>query len=158
MKSERYQILENGYDYDLLAEFTHYCDKKTGLEYILIDKPNEINYSFDIIIRTPAFDDSGVKHIIEHSVLCGSEKFKNTDVFKELRSKTANTFLNAFTAPDYTDYCGASIIEKDFYNILEVYADAVFNPLLTKETFEKEGWRLDYDKKENKVKIKVKER
>lgn len=153
MKSERYQILENGYDYDLLAEFTHYCDKKTGLEYILIDKPNEINYSFDIIIRTPAFDDSGVKHIIEHSVLCGSEKFRNTDVFKELRSKTANTFLNAFTAPDYTDYCGASIIEKDFYNILEVYVDAVFNPLLTKETFEKEGWRLDYDKKENKVKI-----
>ena len=66
---------------------------------------------------------------------------------KERRSKTSNTFLNAFTAPGYTTYKGSSIIEKDFYNILNVYADCIFNPLLTRETFEKEGWRFEINNK-----------
>jgi hypothetical protein len=98
---------------------------------------------FAFAFRTPPPDDSGVAHILEHSVLCGSRRFPVKDPFVVLLKSSLQTFLNAFTFPDKTVYPAASQLEKDYFHLLEVYGDAVFFPRLDPEVFRQEGHRLE---------------
>ena len=100
---------------------------KSGANLIYIDRDDE-NKTFAIGFKTPPEDSTGVFHIIEHSVLCGSEKFPLKDPFVELAKGSLNTFLNALTYPDKTMYPVASCNDQDFKNLMHVYTDAVFYP------------------------------
>ncbi len=102
--------------------------------------PNKV---FGITFRTPPTDSTGVAHILEHSVLCGSRKYPVKEPFVELLKGSLQTFLNAMTYPDKTCYPVASQNLKDFYNLVDVYLDAVFFPRLTPEVLEQEGWHLE---------------
>ena len=101
--------------------------KKSGARVFLMENSDE-NKVFAIGFRTPVQDSTGVPHIMEHSVLCGSEKFPVKDPFVELVKGSLNTFLNAMTYPDKTVYPVASCNDKDFQNLMDVYLDAVFHP------------------------------
>lgn len=115
--------------------------KKTGARVLLMEN-DDVNKVFTVGFRTPAPDDTGVPHIMEHSVLCGSREFPLKDPFVELVKGSLNTFLNAMTFPDKTLYPVASCNEKDFQNLMHVYMDAVFYPNIYKyeEIFRQEGW------------------
>ena len=117
------------------------CHKKSGARVMLIENDDE-NKVFNIAFRTPPADSTGVAHILEHSVLCGSEHFPLKDPFVELVKGSLNTFLNAMTFPDKTMYPVASCNEQDFQNLMHVYLDAVFFPNIYKreEIFRQEGW------------------
>ena len=108
---------------------------------------NDNNKVFGVAFTTPPQDDSGVFHIIEHTVLCGSEKYPVKEPFVNLLKTSMNTFLNAITYPDKTVYPVASTNEKDLSNLMDVYLDAVFNPRITKEPkiFMQEGWHREFD-------------
>ncbi len=108
------------------------------------------NKVFFIAFRTPPVDDSGLPHILEHSVLCGSDKYPIKDPFMELGKSSLNTFLNAFTYPDKTVYPVASCNDKDLANLMDVYLDAVFHPLIhsNKNIFLQEGWRYELENAE----------
>ncbi len=124
-------------------DFIH---EKTGFKLFHIyneDKENTFSFSFN----TPIESSNGVPHIIEHSVLSGSEKYDLKDPFQAMMTGSVNTFLNAYTFPDKTSYPASSILEKDFFNLMSVYGDAVFFPRLEKETFLQEGWRVEVDEK-----------
>ncbi len=103
------------------------------------------NKVFGVSFRTPPADSTGVAHILEHSVLCGSEKYPIKEPFVELLKGSLQTFLNAFTYPDKTCYPVASANRSDFYNLMDVYLDAVFFPRITKAIFQQEGWHLEPD-------------
>ncbi len=110
------------------------------LLHLYNDEPENL---FSIAFRTPVYDNTGVPHILEHSVLCGSQKFPVKDPFQEMLKGSLQTFLNALTYRDKTVYPVASQVEKDFYNLVNVYCDAVFHPLLSENTFYQEGWHFD---------------
>lgn len=120
--------------------------KKSGARVLLIENDDE-NKVFSIGFRTPPRDSTGVPHIMEHSVLCGSRNFPAKDPFVELVKGSLNTFLNAMTYPDKTVYPVASCNDKDFQNLMHVYMDAVLYPNIYQheEIFRQEGWsyRLD---------------
>jgi len=101
------------------------------------------NKVFGITFRTPPTDSTGVAHILEHSVLCGSRKYPVKEPFVELLKGSLQTFLNAFTYPDRTCYPVASQNLQDFYNLIDVYLDAVFYPLLDPFIFKQEGWHVE---------------
>jgi Zn-dependent M16 (insulinase) family peptidase len=122
--------------------FTH---AKTGARLIHLFNDDDNNL-FSIAFRTPVSDSTGVPHILEHSVLCGSKRFPVKDPFQEMLKGSLQTFLNAMTYPDKTVYPVSSQVEKDFYNLVDVYCDAVLNPLLTENTFCQEGWHYDIEK------------
>ncbi|WP_027187627.1 insulinase family protein [Desulfovibrio cuneatus] len=103
------------------------------------------NKVFGVSFRTPPPDSTGVAHILEHSVLCGSEKYPVKEPFVELLKGSLQTFLNAFTYPDKTCYPVASCNLRDFRNLTDVYLDAVFFPRITEEIFQQEGWHLEAD-------------
>ena len=107
--------------------------------HVLNDDPENL---FSFAFSTAPDDSSGVSHILEHSVLCGSEKYPLKDSFLVLAQGSLQTFLNAWTFPDKTVYPASSVNEKDYFNLMSVYADAVFRPLLSEWTFMQEGWRL----------------
>ena len=115
--------------------------KKTGARVMLIENDDE-NKVFNIAFRTPPKNSTGVAHILEHSVLCGSREFPLKDPFVELVKGSLNTFLNAMTYPDKTCYPVASCNDQDFQNLMHVYLDAVFYPNIYKkeEIFRQEGW------------------
>lgn len=100
---------------------------------------------YSIGFRTPPRDSTGVAHILEHSVLAGSERYPVKDAFNELARSTLQTFINAFTYPDKTLYPVASQVKKDFFNLAAVYSDLVFHPRLAKDTFYQEGHHLDFE-------------
>jgi Zn-dependent M16 (insulinase) family peptidase len=102
---------------------------RTGAELLSLEN-NDENKVFGITLRTPPPDSTGIAHIMEHSVLCGSRKYPVKEPFIELAKGSLNTFLNAFTYPDKTCYPVASTNLQDFYNLIDVYLDAVFFPLL----------------------------
>lgn len=106
---------------------------------------NDDNKAFSISFKTPAADDTGVFHILEHSVLCGSDKFPVKEPFVNLLKSSMQTFLNAMTFPDKTMYPVASTNEQDLENLMDVYLDAVFHPLIYSQpsTFQQEGWHLE---------------
>ena len=120
--------------------------EKSGARLVYLDRDEE-NKTFSIAFKTLPSDSTGVFHILEHSVLCGSEKYKLKDPFVELLSGSLNTFLNAMTFSDKTMYPVASTNEKEFLNLADVYLDAVFNPLAVKEpnAFMQEGWHYELD-------------
>ncbi len=119
-----------------------YRHTKTGAELLSLENADE-NKVFGITFRTPPPNSTGLPHIMEHSVLCGSRKYPVKEPFVELVKGSLNTFLNAFTYPDKTCYPVASQNLQDFYNIVDVYLDAVFHPRLTPEILEQEGWHYE---------------
>jgi Zn-dependent M16 (insulinase) family peptidase len=114
----------------------------TGAELLSLINDDE-NKVFGITFRTPPPDSTGVAHILEHSVLCGSEKYPLKKPFVELLKGSLKTFLNAMTYSDKTVYPVASTNAKDFYNLVDVYLDAVFHPRITPEVLQQEGWRYE---------------
>ncbi len=120
----------------------HYRHVKTGAEVLSLVNADE-NKVFGITFRTPPPDSTGLPHIMEHSVLCGSRKYPVKEPFVELVKGSLNTFLNAMTFADKTCYPVASQNLQDFYNLVDVYLDAVFHPRLTREVLEQEGWHFE---------------
>ena len=117
--------------------------EKTGCHaYHLLNNDAENLFSF--VFRTPPSDSRGTAHILEHAVLSGSRAYPVKDPFIALMKGSMNTFLNAMTYPDKTIFPAASTVEKDYFNLLSVYGDAVFFPLLRKEIFQQEGRRIEY--------------
>lgn len=121
-----------------------YRHARTGAELLSLINDDE-NKVFGITFRTPPKDSTGVAHILEHSVLCGSRKYPVKEPFVELLKGSLKTFLNAFTYPDKTCYPVASQNVQDFYNLIDVYLDAVFYPRITPEIFQQEGWHYDLE-------------
>jgi len=130
-----------------------YCHIPTGAEIMSMENDDE-NKCFGIAFRTPPSDSTGVAHILEHTVLCGSEKYPVKDPFVQLLKGSLQTFLNAFTYPDKTCYPVASQNLKDFHNLVDVYLDAVFNPRITKDFFMQEGWHYSLENKADDLKFK----
>src|SRR3984957_14685401 len=122
----------------------HYRHVRTGAELLSLLNKDE-NKVFGVSFATPPTDSTGVPHILEHSVLCGSRKYPVKEPFVELMKSSVNTFLNAMTFPDMTCYPVASQNVRDFYNLIDVYLDAVFFPRLPRQTFEQEGWHYEID-------------
>jgi Zn-dependent M16 (insulinase) family peptidase len=122
--------------------------KKSGAELLSLENDDE-NKVFAITFRTPPEDSTGVAHIMEHSVLGGSRKYRVKEPFVELVKGSLKTFLNAFTAADKTIYPVASTNLQDFYNLIDVYLDAVFFPLITQHHLDQEGWHYELDSVEN---------
>jgi Zn-dependent M16 (insulinase) family peptidase len=115
---------------------------KTGAQLLSLENDDE-NKVFGITFRTPPADSTGIAHIMEHAVLCGSRKYPVKEPFVELMKGSLNTFLNAVTFPDKTCYPVASQNLKDFYNLIDVYFDAVFYPLISLYTLQQEGWHYE---------------
>ncbi|SEF60814.1 hypothetical protein SAMN05660865_00610 [Caloramator fervidus] len=126
--------------------------EKSGARLLKIQNDDD-NKVFSISFRTPPSDNTGVPHIIEHSVLCGSRKYPVKEPFVELIKGSLQTFLNAMTYPDKTMYPVASKNEKDFFNLMDVYLDAVFYPNIykTKEILMQEGWHYELFDKEGEL-------
>jgi Zn-dependent M16 (insulinase) family peptidase len=116
--------------------------EKTGAEIFHVVNDDEENL-FAFAFATAPEDSTGVTHIIEHSTLCGSEKYPLKDAFLTLAQGSLQTYLNAWTFPDKTVYPASSVNESDYFNLMSVYADAVFHPLLSEWTFMQEGHRLE---------------
>ena len=144
---------------DVVTEYGAYCTlyrhKKSGAELLSVATDDD-NKVFGITFRTPPSDSTGVPHILEHSVLCGSRKYTTKDPFVQLLQGSLQTFLNAFTYPDRTCYVVASQNEKDFYNLVNVYTDAVFHPRAVSDPMvhAQEGWHLELDNKEEPLTYK----
>ncbi|MBR1586712.1 MAG: insulinase family protein [Kiritimatiellae bacterium] len=117
---------------------------KNGADLAWLDRDDD-NKTFAIVFRTIPEDDTGVAHILEHSVLCGSEKYPVKEPFVELLKSSFSTFLNAFTSSDWTAYPVCSRNDADFLNLMDVYLDAVFHPLSVKGPlpFRQEGWHYE---------------
>lgn len=129
------------------------CHVKTGAQLLSISNSEE-NKVFGATFRTPPSDSTGVAHILEHSVLCGSRKYPVKDPFVQLMKGSLNTFLNAMTFPDKTCYPAASQNLRDFYNLVDVYLDAVFHPRLTREVLQQEGWHYEMEERDSQLAYK----
>ena len=135
---------------ELAATLFRMVHNQTGLELVWLRRDEE-NKTFGIAFETLPWDDTGVFHILEHSVLCGSDKYPVKEPFVELLKSSMNTFLNALTFQDKTMYPVCSRNEKDFVNLMRVYLDAVFCPLIYSkpEIFYQEGWHYELDEAGN---------
>jgi Zn-dependent M16 (insulinase) family peptidase len=142
--SQPFTLVTEQFIPELNATVKHYLHKTTGARLLSIINDDE-NKVFSINFRTPPKDSTGVAHILEHSVLNGSEKYPVKEPFVELLKGSLATFVNAFTYPDKTCYPVASQNVQDFYNLIDVYMDAVFHPLITRQTFMQEGWHYELD-------------
>ncbi|MDU2065273.1 MAG: insulinase family protein [Sporomusaceae bacterium] len=132
-----------------------YRHVKSGAQLFYLETDDD-NKVFSITFRTPPTDSTGLPHILEHSVLCGSRKFPTKEPFVELVKGSLNTFLNAMTFPDKTMYPVASRNDKDFRNLMDVYLDAVFYPNIAKypEIMMQEGWHYELESKESELTYK----
>ena len=141
-----FNIEEERFSADLNATLYRLRHKSSGARVAVISNDDE-NKVFYIGFRTPPTDSTGVPHILEHSVLCGSRNFPVKDPFIELAKGSLNTFLNAITYPDRTLYPIASCNDQDFQNLMHIYLDAVFYPNIYKEkkVFQKEGWHYELE-------------
>ena len=126
-------------------EFEH---GKTGAMHFHFGMPHTENV-FMVALRTVPMDSTGVAHILEHTALCGSEKFPVRDPFFLMIRRSLNTFMNAFTTSDYTAYPFASQNAQDFQNLLEIYLDAVFFARLDSLDFAQEGHRIEFENPED---------
>ena len=149
-----YQILNEKHVKELNSDGILLEHKKTGARVFLLSNDDE-NKVFCIGFRTPPSDSTGVPHIMEHSVLCGSAKFPVKDPFVELVKGSLNTFLNAMTYPDKTVYPVASCNDKDFQNLMDVYMDAVLHPNIYKEEkiFRQEGWHYEMESADSPITV-----
>lgn len=125
----------------------------TGAEILSMENSDE-NKCFGIAFRTPPTDSTGVAHILEHTVLCGSRKYPVKDPFVQLLKGSLQTFLNAMTYPDKTCYPVASQNLADFHNLVDVYLDAVFHPRITRDFFMQEGWHYELESPDSELKYK----
>lgn len=121
-----------------------YRHVKTGASLLSLVNDDE-NKVFGVAFRTPPSDSTGLPHILEHSVLCGSRKYPVKDPFIQLAKGSLNTFLNAMTYSNMTVYPTASQNLQDFYNLVDVYLDAVFHPRITPDVLKQEGWHYEID-------------
>lgn len=121
-----------------------YVHKKTAFKVLCVENKDREQF-FSYVVYTPCSNSSGVFHIIEHTVLSGSRKYPVKDAFTTQMSRGCPTFMNAMTGADRTYYLAASAVRRDFENLFYVYTDAVFDPLLRKETFLQEGIRISYE-------------
>ena len=149
-----YEIIKEQKLEDLNSKGYLLRHKKSGARISVISNDDE-NKVFYIGFRTPPKDSTGVAHIIEHTVLCGSDKFPVKDPFVELVKGSLNTFLNAITYSDKTVYPVASCNDKDFANLMDVYLDAVFHPNIykKKEIFKQEGWHYELEDQDAPITI-----
>ncbi len=127
----------------LKVQYQEYRHRKTGAQHIHLAADNKENV-FLVALRTVPMDSTGVAHILEHTALCGSEKYPVRDPFFMMIRRSLNTFMNAFTSSDWTAYPFASQNKKDFNNLLEVYLDSVFFARLDPLDFAQEGHRLEF--------------
>ncbi|CAN5501708.1 insulinase family protein [soil metagenome] len=121
-----------------------YRHVQTGAELLSMENDDE-NKVFGVTFRTPVADSTGIAHIMEHSVLGGSRKYPLKEPFVQLIKGSLKTFLNAMTYPDRTAYPVASTNLQDFYNLIDVYLDAVFHPLITPHHLDQEGWHYELE-------------
>lgn len=128
-----------------LIQLTH---EPTGAQILHIECDDDENL-FSLSFQTLPENSTGVAHILEHTVLCGSEHFPVKDPFFGMTRRSLNTFMNALTGADFTCYPASSLVPKDFYNLLLVYLDAVFKPRLLPLSFLQEGHRLEFAEPEN---------
>lgn len=149
-----YEVLEKREIKDLNSMGYLCRHKKSGARIALLSNDDD-NKVFYVGFRTPPADSTGVAHILEHSVLCGSKEFPIKDPFLELAKGSLNTFLNAMTYPDKTIYPVASCNDKDFQNLMHVYMDAVFYPNIYKEEkiFWQEGWHYEMEDEQDELTI-----
>lgn len=147
---QAYELLRQETIEDIHAEGYLLKHKKSGARIMLLKNEDE-NKVFNITFRTPPTDSTGVAHILEHSVLCGSKDFPLKDPFVELVKGSLNTFLNAMTFSDKTMYPVASCNDQDFKNLMHVYLDAVFYPNIytNRKIFEQEGWSYQLESAED---------
>ncbi len=143
---DAYELIREERIEDIHADSYLLRHKKTGARVALLSNDDE-NKVFNIAFRTPPKNSTGVAHIIEHTVLCGSDKFPLKDPFVELAKGSLNTFLNAMTYPDKTMFPVASCNDADFQNLMDVYLDAVFHPNIYKneKIFLQEGWHYQLE-------------
>lgn len=148
----QYKIIQERDLKDLKSKGYLLKHKKSGAKVVLMENDDD-NKVFSIGFRTPPEDSTGLPHILEHSVLCGSKNFPVKDPFVELVKGSLNTFLNAMTYPDKTVYPVASCNDKDFQNLMHVYMDAVFYPNIYKheEIFRQEGWSYKLEAADEKL-------
>ncbi len=146
INNQNYEVIFDRDVTDLDSEGYLLVHKKTGARVFILSNDDD-NKVFMIGFRTPPEDSTGVAHITEHSVLCGSDKYPLKDPFVELAKGSLNTFLNAMTYPDKTVYPVASRNDQDFKNLMSVYMDAVFHPNTYKypEILKQEGWNYKID-------------
>ncbi len=146
---DAYELIREERIEDIHADSYLLRHKKTGARVALLSNEDE-NKVFNIAFRTPPKNSTGVAHIIEHTVLCGSDKFPLKDPFVELAKGSLNTFLNAMTYPDKTMFPVASCNDTDFQNLMDVYLDAVFHPNIYKneKIFLQEGWHYQLEEVE----------
>ena len=149
-----YEIVEERPIEDIASYGYILRHKKSGARVCVIANDDD-NKVFSIGFRTPPEDETGVPHIIEHTTLCGSDKFPVKDPFMELAKGSLNTFLNAMTYPEKTLYPIASYNDQDFKNLMDVYLDAVFHPNIYKyqEIFQQEGWHYELESEDAPVTI-----
>ena len=144
MATDAFKIIEQREIPELHATGIFAEHKKTGLQlFHLLNDDSENWFSFGF--ATPQENSTGVPHIIEHTVLCGSKYFNLKDPFLTVMRQNITTFLNAMTFPDKTIYPSSSIIEEEYFTVMRVYGDAVFFPNLDKRSFEQEGHRFEVD-------------
>lgn len=144
MADHGFELTEERHIPEINAQAKLYRHLQTGARLLSLENDDE-NKVFGVAFATPPEDSTGLPHILEHSVLCGSSTYPVKEPFKELRKGSLNTFLNAFTWPDKTVYPVASQNLADFYNLVGVYLDAVFKPFITPETLQTQGWHYESD-------------
>ncbi|MFO7818183.1 MAG: insulinase family protein [Thermodesulfobacteriota bacterium] len=153
MTTQDFKLVTEQWIPEISSNAKLFAHVKTGARVLSLTNDDE-NKVFGISFRTPPRDNTGVAHILEHSVLCGSRKYPSKEPFVELLKGSLQTFLNAMTFPDKTCYPVASQNIQDFYNLMDVYLDAVFYPRITPEIFAQEGWHLELENKEAPLKYK----
>lgn len=148
MNSNPFKLITTQAIDSLKVTVEHYRHQVTGAEHyhLAADDPQNV---FMVALRTVPMDSTGVAHILEHTTLCGSEKYPVRDPFFMMIRRSLNTFMNAFTSSDWTAYPFATENRKDFQNLLQVYMDAVFFPNLNKLDFIQEGHRLEFEEMQN---------
>ena len=132
---------------DLVAYLLVHSASKA--QYLHLNRPEDSNNVFAVAFPTLPTNSTGVAHILEHLVLCGSKRFPIRDPFFKMLTRSLSSYMNAWTASDYTMYPFSTTHPVDYRNLRDIYMDAVFRPLLSKEDFWQEGWRLEHDKTEN---------
>ncbi len=138
MQNHGFELLRETQAKELSGRARIWRHVATGAQLLSVCNEDE-NKCFGVTFRTPPADSGGVAHILEHSVLCGSERYPVREPFVELLKGSLQTFLNAFTFPDKTCYPVAGTNLPDFYNLVDVYLDAVFHPRITEDIFRQEG-------------------
>lgn len=144
-----YKVLRTTEVPELAISAVHLKHEKSAAEHLHLARDDD-NNCFNVVFRTTPSDSTGVAHILEHLVLCGSQKFPCRDPFMKMTTRSLATFLNAMTWPDATQYPFSSYNRKDFTNLMEVYLDAVFFPKLRPLDFLQEAWRLGHENEEDK--------